>query len=338
MKKINNSQKKKFLEKLFIKLIRKIGFEIIDQNNLSVPTSNKKISENLSLINKKSITLPLGEIKITKNVKKILIILRTFTNENKLLQQNKKRLFEKEKKEYTLRSIKSLCKNISNSKKHFKKLDFCLKIIDDNSNQKTLNKMKEICLKENIRFDISNLNKNYYKKKIKFKNNPRMQDHNCHIYQSKDFALNSKYDLIYFVEDDYIHQENALIEMVYTFQKFSSQFNKDVILCPADYPYLYNKLEKTEILIGHNKHWRKINESLCTYMVSKKTLEKYWSYYEDMVLHNYDPYEKPLHKLYKKVYCFSPLPSLALHFTNVNSIYGLSPLIDWVKLWRNNNY
>ena len=32
----------------------------------------------------------------------------------------------------------------------------------------------------------------------------------------------------------------------------------------------------------------------------------------------------------------SPIPSLALHFTNVNSIFGLSPNVDWKKIWDEN--
>ena len=104
MKKIN-IKKKSFLKKILIKLNRKLGFEIIDQNSLIVPTSNKTLSENLSVFNKKNITLPLGEVNITGKVESFLIIFRSFTNENTLLSQNKKRLFEEEKKEYTLRSL-----------------------------------------------------------------------------------------------------------------------------------------------------------------------------------------------------------------------------------------
>ena len=57
-----------------------------------------------------------------------------------------------------------------------------------------------------------------------------------------------------------------------------------------------------------------------------------------MFLNNYDPYEKPLHELYNKINCFSPMPSLSLHLANINSIYGLSPLKDWVKIWNKNQY
>ena len=50
MKKIKNSNKSSFLKKLFIKIARKLGYEIIDQNNFEIVTSHKKINEHLSLL------------------------------------------------------------------------------------------------------------------------------------------------------------------------------------------------------------------------------------------------------------------------------------------------
>ena len=337
MKKIN-IKNKKFLIKLFIKIARKLGFEIVDQNNFTIPTSGKNLNENLSIFNTKNITLPLGEVKITRNIDSFLIIFRSFTNENKLLSQNKKRLFEKDKKEYTLRSLHSICKNIINLKKEISDINIFLKIIDDNSKAGVKEQIKNICEKYQINYEMSNLDKNKYEKQMKFSNNERMIAHNSHIFDSKTYAINSSFDLIYFVEDDYIHEDDALCEMIYSYQKISSQIKDEVILCPSDYPYLYMNTEYTKNLIGYKKHWRQVNQSLCTYLISKKTLEKYWSYYEDMYLNNYEPYEKPLHDLYKKINCFSPMPSISVHFTNINSIYGLSPLKNWKKLWEKNNY
>ena len=337
MKKIN-IKNKKFLIKLFIKIARKLGFEIVDQNNFTIPTSGKNLNENLSIFNTKNITLPLGEVKITRNIDSFLIIFRSFTNENKLLSQNKKRLFEKDKKEYTLRSLHSICKNIINLKKEISDINIFLKIIDDNSEAGVKEQIKNICEKYQINYEMSNLDKSKYEKQMKFSNNERMIAHNSHIFDSKTYAINSNFDLIYFVEDDYIHEDDALCEMIYSYQKISSQIKDEVILCPSDYPYLYMNTEYTKNLIGYKKHWRQVNQSLCTYLISKKTLEKYWSYYEDMYLNNYEPYEKPLHDLYKKINCFSPMPSISVHFTNINSIYGLSPLKNWKKLWEKNNY
>ncbi len=59
------------MKKLFIKLAKVLGFEIIDQNNFSSPTLNKELNEDLSTLNEKSIILPLGEVKISRKVKSI---------------------------------------------------------------------------------------------------------------------------------------------------------------------------------------------------------------------------------------------------------------------------
>jgi hypothetical protein len=45
------------------------------------------------------------------------------------------------------------------------------------------------------------------------------------------------------------------------------------------------------------------------------------------------PFETPLHDIYKKELCISPVPSLAIHCTNINSAFGLSPNVDWEKVW-----
>jgi hypothetical protein len=338
IKNLNKKKQINFFKKNFIKIIRKVGFEIIDQNNFTIPTSNVSLNNNISVINKRNITLPLGEIKITRKIKSFLVIFRSFTNENSLLTQNKKRLFEKEKKEYSLRSLNSICINIKNVQKKMKNINFFLKIIDDNSKPEIIKLQKKIAIKNNILFEISNLNIDKYKDKMKFSNSKRMLAHNAHIYQSKEFALNSNYDLIYFLEDDYLHHHDAIEEMIFSYEKFSTIYKKDIIMCPADYPFLYNKLEQTNILTGYKKHWRRVNESLCTYLVSRNTLKVNWKIYKKMFLNNFNPYEKPLHSLYKKIECFSPIPSLALHMTNVNSAYGLSPMVDWLEVWKKNKY
>ena len=43
------SNKKNLLTKIFIKLCRVFGFEIIDQSNFSIPTSGRSINESVSI-------------------------------------------------------------------------------------------------------------------------------------------------------------------------------------------------------------------------------------------------------------------------------------------------
>ena len=143
---------------------------------------------------------------------------------------------------------------------------------------------------------------------------------------------------VYMSEDDYLHSENMMEEMIISYERIATQFNRDIFMCPTDYPYLYMNNEKTNILIGNKRHWRTVSKSLCTFMTTKPLLDKYWNNFYSTCLDRNDPFEKYLNEIYKKEFCISPLKSLSLHLTNVNSSYGLSPFIDYKKLWEENKY
>ena len=344
MKKQEINYKKSFIKKLFVKICRMMGYEIIDQNQFFVPTLNKTLSENLSTPGKKSITLPLGEVKITRKVKALKIIFRSCTNVN-MLTQNKKRLFDKSKSEYTFRSLNSILKSLSHSQKIFPNIDFEVDVIDFNSKVEDLNQIKKQLSNMNIRNSLISLNINEFKsniKKINAQNNKvteNQMSNMSNIHKSLLLTKHQSKDLIYFVEDDYLHQSDAIQEMIFAYERLSSQFNRELFLCPADYPYLYTKAEPTNVFIGSNKHWREINETLCTFLTSKVIIDKYWEKLISMCQFEHYPFEQPLHEIYKKEKCLSPIPSLAIHFTNINSVFGLSPNIDWKKIWEDNeNY
>ena len=139
MKEIYNTVNKSFFKKIFIKICRILGYEIIDQSNFYVPTQKKSLNENLNIQGKKSITLPLGETKISRKVKALTIIYRSCTNVN-MLTQNKKRLFDKAKSEYTFRSLNSIILSLNQAKKSFPQIEFNMMIIDYNSNNNDLDK------------------------------------------------------------------------------------------------------------------------------------------------------------------------------------------------------
>ena len=340
MKKINNSKKNNLIKKLFIKLCRLIGFEIIDQSNLNLPVSKKIATDNLGQIGKKIITLPLGETKISRPVKSLDIIIKTCTSIN-LVTQNKKRIFEKNKSDYTFRTINSLINSLNFSKNFLKDIDIKIYIIDDNSKKEDLEKICKIIAKINIKFEIINLDLEKFKQiKVLNKNNPAIEKNMratmASILTSFNIAKEKSNDLVYFVEDDYIHKKETIIEMVSTYEKIATELDRELFLCPVDYPYLYKKLDNSNILIGNNYHWRTVNESLLTFLTSKDLINKYWNELLLMAENEHSPFETPLHKIFEKELCLSPIPSLAMHCTNVNSIFGLSPNMNWKKLWDEN--
>ena len=341
MKKIKQTSNSNFLKKIFVKICRIFGYEIIDQSNFYVETQEKSLDKNLSIQGKKSISLPLGEIKISRKVNSFTVIFRSCTKVN-MLTQNKKRLFDKDKSEYTFRSLNSIIKSLNHSIKTFPKISFDIIVVDHSSKLDDLSKIINILDKSEIKNSIINLDINEFKNDIKKINakNENVTDNQisnmCNIHKSLLFAKNQSSDLIYFVEDDYIHLKETFDEMIFTYERISSQLNKELILCPTDYPYLYTKTDPSSIFLGSNKHWRRVEETLCTFCTSKILINKYWNKFVSMCQFEHYPFEEPLHEIYKSEYCLSPIPSLAIHCTNVNSIFGLSPNVNWKEIWDKN--
>jgi len=335
MKKIEKSKKNNLFKKIFIKICRIIGFEIIDQSNFSSPTLGKELNDTLSIQGKKSITIPLGQINLKKRVKSLKIILRTCTSEL-IMDQNKRRIFDFEKNEYTFRTLRSLIKATNKAKEKFEKINFELIVTDTNSPDEDLKIIEEILKESQINTKVISINLNEYKDKIKDGYSKAKFSNMANFYNSLLIAKNEEADLIYFVEDDYLHSINSIVEMIFSYEKFYSLFSQDIILLPSDYPYLYTKDEDTKVYLGEKNHWRLVSESLVTFMTNKKLIEKYFSELEKMGLEWTDPWEKPLHNIYKSHPCLSPIPSLAVHCANINSIFGVSPFINLKKLWNDN--
>ena len=321
------------MKKFFIKICKLLGYEILDQNNFSSPTLGKELNEELSILNEKSIVLPLGEVKITKKVNSVLIILRMNTD-IEIWDQNRKRLFEHPKVEYTKRSLNSLIKSMNFLNNKYPNINIKTIIVDDNSSVENLNLIRNVIDGKNI--DIINLDHSKYQNKISEQKNKETFANLASLLQSFEIGKDANEDLIFFIEDDYLHFETMLEEMVSSYERIASQMNKDIFMCPSDYPYLYMNNTKTNVLIGNKRHWRTVDRTLCTFMTTKSLLNKYWDNFYKNCLERHDPFEKYLNEIYSKEICISPLKSLSLHLTNINSSYGLSPLIDYKKLWEEN--
>ena len=321
------------MKKLFIKICKFLGYEIIDQNSFSSPTLDKELNEDLSILNEKSIILPLGEVKITKKISSILIIFRMNTD-IEIWDQNKKRLFEFPKIEYSKRALNSLIKSINFLKNKYSTINVKVIIIDDNSKSENLLQLKDLINHNNI--ELINLEYSKYENQILKQKSKETFANLASLLQCFEIGKEKGEDLIYFVEDDYLHFEEMLFEMILSYERIASQINKDIFMCPSDYPYLYMNNEKTNVLIGNKRHWRTINKTLCTFMTSKSMIEKYWDKFYKNCLDRHEPFEKYLNQIYSKEICISPIKSLSLHLTNINSSYGLSPLIDYKKLWEEN--
>ena len=300
--------------------------------------TKQNLDEDLSIAGKRSLTIPMGNIEITRKVKSLTIILRSCASVQ-MLTQSKKRIFDSEKSEYTLRTLNSLINSINFSKDLFNNISLDLVIVDHASDQNIIDKMRLMLSKQFFKSKIISLDLENFVKKINpinEKNEKVSLNQMSNMANINQSLLLSKKceDLIYFVEDDYIHSKESIKEMILTYEKLSSMLKTELILCPSDYPYLYSEIENAKIFLGNKSHWRSIKETLCTFLTSKQMVMKYWDELTSMCKFEHYPFEKPLHNIYEKEYCLSPIPSIAIHCTNINSIFGLSPNVDWKKAWE----
>ena len=204
--KIKKENKTPWFKKIFIKICRLLGYEIIDQSNFYLPVSNQNINEDLSKIGKRSLTIPMGEIKITRQVKSLTIILRTCASVN-MLTQSKKRIFDQEKSEYTLRSLNSIINSLNFAKELFDNVNLELIIVDHNSEKSVVDKIKLIISNQFFKSRFISLNVDDFKKDINSKNEKNekvtfnQMSNMSNIHQSLILAKESD-DLIYFRSEE----------------------------------------------------------------------------------------------------------------------------------------
>jgi len=326
---------KKILKKILIKLCRISGYEIIDQNQFSFPSLKNKKFNNLSTINDKSIVFPLGEVKISKKIQSLGIIIRTNSNIH-ISDQNKKRIFNKDKIEYIKKSLKSLVNSINYFEKKIDKVKINITIIDQSNNEYLLQEFSKIFLNLSFKPKIIKFDKNELKDEIKVNTQKDIFGNLSSLLKCFKIAKESNDDLIFFLEDDYIHKKSLIEEMVLTYERVSSQINKEVILVPSDYPFLYMDERETKVIAGSHRHWQTLDKVLCSFMTSKEILETYWNNFLLTCQNDNEPIEKYLNQICEKEVCLSPIPSLSIHMANANSIFGVSPYIDIKKEWENN--
>ena len=212
--------KKSFFSKIIIKLARKFGYEVIDQAQFFVVSKNIDAKENLSESGKYSITIPLGKTEITNKIKSLTIIIRSYTfgdidDGRVMLDQNKKRIFELPKIEYTLRTINSIIKSCEIAQKNFKDLKFKIIITDDKSNKQSLDRINNLLNKTNLSTSLINVRNNEFDDQIQ-KNDTEnkeisknMRSNMRNLLKSIEISENEDSDLFYFLEDDYIHTNDA---------------------------------------------------------------------------------------------------------------------------------
>ena len=191
-----------------------------------------------------------------------------------------------------------------------------LNLISDNSDEKFDNHIKKLLFSKRFKTN---------------KYNTKINGNRGSYLECCDNAMNSE-DLIFFIEDDYLFEKKCIDEMIFTYSRLSSILGKEIIMCPSDYPFYYDSLYNTNLYFGKNLRWRNVEETLLTFLFSKKILLQNLNSFRKVGKQENNPFEKPLHQIYKEIPCLAPITSLSYHIGRDNPSLNE----DYLSLWNIN--
>ena len=157
-----------------------------------------------------------------------------------------------------------------------------------------------------------------------------------------NLAAESKADLVYIVEDDYLHYPEAISEMLETWEKFIPMVQGDdmclnLVDCPANYcqstgPNGGRDGSTGMIVGGINRAWRSNTHTGGTFCTTPTVINKYWGAFDSLCKNWPDVDENTTwNKVWAQhVPLFTPLIPLAYHLSDIH------PYHPHDKLWRSN--
>jgi len=261
-------------------------------------------------------------------MEKIHVILRTC--QNSLLDQNidKRsssgiRICGNDRKLMITKCLKSLITSINNSLNNVR-----LTVLDDHSETSFVKEVKNI-LKS-------------CKKKTKFIS---LKKRGFNFSSHEQFKLAIKNDeLIYVVEDDYLHETNAIDDMLGAYQYFTDRFKDNILIFPFDCPFRYiNNREQPTVVFNVNKrYWRHVKYTTLTFFTHSRILKDNFHMYEKMALEYPKVCEDTtINKKYKglavsegeTILAFNPIPSIAYHLSYIQPPELNVSCTNWKDLW-----
>lgn len=236
----------------------------------------------------------------------------------------------KSKSEITLKCLKSILESAKNSNYYN---DINVIVIDDHSPEKDTNYMKSL------------LEKYMFNKSTFINLNDTGNSASLHYQYDFVKSIVEQQDLIYFIEDDYLHEETAIDEMLYSYYTFRENLgNRDVAIFPLDCNDRYKPywMRPSYIVPGRDRYWRTIDSTTGTHLLSYDTFKTFFNLFKKFADYGVDPEvheESTINNIWRHQngpVLFSPIPTLAYHlqieehlpfYTNYRKVW------DNIELW-----
>ena len=257
------------------------------------------------------------EATVPRNIKSFDIFLRSCAR-IEVHGQDRGRFNGAPKSEVLFRCLRSLVRSINYAIKKVGEVPISLVVIDDHSSPAVVENIERILEAVNFPARLKHL---------------KERGMSNSLTETFELARQDAKDVIYLLEDDYLHDPRSIYETVESYARLSACVGEDVILFPSDYPENYKHVRSSHVLLGSHRHWRRIYHTTGTQVLSQSILKTHWENYKALTAYGSDPEiteENTINQVLKTVSCYAPLPALALHFQHFDTI---SPYVDWQAWW-----
>ncbi len=146
--------------------------------------------------------------------------------------------------------------------------------------------------------------------------------------------------LVYFCEDDYLHEPNAINEMICFYKKAYEHTSTHLLIHPQEHELIYSQYNyPSYILLGENRRWRTISHATHTFFTHSRVVKDYWDCFENTKymglknskLRHLGSEKKTTDRLFNHIPGFSPIPAVAVHLQTKDC---LPPFFDWREHWE----
>ncbi|MBB4264612.1 hypothetical protein [Roseospira visakhapatnamensis] len=144
--------------------------------------------------------------------------------------------------------------------------------------------------------------------------------------------------LIYFVEDDYLHQPEAVASMVGFYRQVHAATGGHLMLHPQEQRVLYTRHYPSYLVMGADRRWRSTGHMSHTLFTHGSVLRDHWTHFENTryvghpkrrVAHQ-GAERRTTNRVLDVLPGFCPVPALAAHFQAEGL---LPPFFDWRALY-----
>lgn len=236
------------------------------------------------------------------------------------------RICGNDRREMILKCLKSLVISIKRSS-----VDVKLIILDDDSD-------------EDFLVEVGLITSHCDTEIIKLEAPDGVASYNHSAYEQ--FRLASEVDgLVYSVEDDYLHDINAIESMLMAYAYLSHRFTNDkIVVFPFDCPFRYEtgREEPTFLLHDGDRYWRNVAHTTNTFLTHGAYIKEYFPVYEKLALEYPNVNEQhTINRLYRsmenptaQLTAFNPIPSLAYHLSYAEPVSIKTNNLNWKDLWQ----